>query len=1131
MKRKFLQLLLLGMFAFMTSTAFAQIKVSGVVKSSDGGFLPGATVVVKGTTKGATVTDSDGKYNIAVPNAQSTLVFTFIGMATQEIPVNGKAVVNATLTTVTVNFDEVVVTALGISREKKSLGYSVGEVKGEELQKVATDNVLNSLAGKVSGVAISSTGGMGSSVSMVIRGASSLTSDNQPLFVVDGVPMSNTVNNVSQIGNDNRVDYGNAISDINPDDIESLSVLKGPSAAALYGSRAGNGVVLITTKSGKKKKGLGVTITSNTVIDSPYKYLDNLLNNGFAYGQRPFTQDNRPSNNMDYISIDPTETNWAGPQLNKGMLAYQWPYYDASGKLTATALVDHTNNAKNFFQTGYTTTNNIEVADATDRVDYRISYNNMEGKGLIPNDDLHKNSISLNSTVKMTSKLKINSNFNFSSTGAKNRPAGNRGTNPMQAFYQINPSIDILSMKNYWKPGQEGIMQNSPYTLDDPTSYVNNPYFLANEVNNGFQRDRIYGNVKLDYQILPSLAFFARYSLDAYHEFQDTKISKSYTGERKGLYGLINSYRRERNADFLLSYSKKATDFNITASLGGNAMYQFSNYSTIQGKSGGSGLILPGIFNVGNMAPSNIITGSGIGQKGIYSIYALGSVGYKDMAYLDLTARNDWSSTLPVENRSYFYPSASLSLLVNHMFDLGPKVSLLKVRAGWAQVGNDTNPYMLQNSMGNAGSWGDQTQLTTSGTLLLPNLKPEIKTSKEIGLDLGLLENRLKFEGTYYSSENRNQILSTNLTPSTGSSYMQYNAGLISSKGIELSIGGTPIKTNDWTWDLNVIYSKNRSTVEELAPGFTHITLWTDAKGGAMTWVGEQIGNIVDKKYLRVEDKTSPYYGWPLLDGGWDQEDGTLEKNGKRVAPVIGNFNPDFTMGIHTSVRYKDFTLSATIDWRKGGQFVSQTMRYEESDMHGNRILNTFIHVPAGVDMATWLKQNASLFGPNGTAFPVVGGPTAAQGGLPYTDSGITLNDGTFVPGVSGSYDANGKFTMEQEWLTPTGDTSDRYGDMYGWGLTKTATFDADFVKLRDLTLSYKLPSLKSIGIQNAFVSVYTSNVILWTKAKIGIDPEMAFQPENGVTGPGSTQFKQGIERYNATPWTIPVGFKLNVSF
>lgn len=1118
------------MLVLFVNSVMAQNSITGTVTDDTGSSLPGASVVVKGTTKGV-ITDANGKFNLSVP-ANSRLVISFVGMKTYEVAVGTNKTINVQLATSAVGLDEVVVTALGISREKKSLGYAVSEVKGETMQAVAQSNVLNSLAGKVSGVQISSTGAAGSSMTMVIRGASSLTSDNQPLFVVDGVPMNNTLNNVSQIGNDNKVDYGNAIADLNADDIASLSVLKGPSAAALYGSRAGNGVVLITTKTGKKKKGLGITITSNTVIETPYKYL--AMDNGMAYGKRPYTQDNRPSNGLDYMLINPTESAWAGPQLDKGIMAYQWPYYNANGVLTATPLISHPNNAKKFFQTGYTTTNNIEIGDATDKVDYRLSFDNMENKGVIPNSDLHKNSIALNSTVKLNAKLKVSTSINFTSSGAKNRPAGNRGSNPMQAFYEKNTSVDMLELKNYWEPGKVGILQHSPYTLDNTVTgarggMANNPFFLANEVNNGFLRDRLYGNVRLDYQILPDLTFFVRYALDTFHEFRDTKISKSYTGEPNGLYGLVNMYRREHNTDFLFTYTKKTTNFNISVSAGGNEMYQFAENSSITGKNGGSGLILPGIFNVGNMAPSNILVGSGLSQKGIYSLYALGSIGYKDYVYLDLTARNDWSSTLPIQSRSYFYPSASLSLLLNHMFDFGTNVSLAKLRGGIAQVGNDTNPYSLMPSMGSAGPWGDQTQLTTSGSLLLASLKPEIKTSKEIGADLGLFDNRLKFEGTYYSSENKNQILGISLPPSSGSSSKQINAGLISSKGIEFSIGGTPIRSKDLNWDINFIYSRNRTKIESLAPGFSHIDIWSDAKGGASTWVGEEIGNIIDTQYLRVTDKTSPYYGWPLLDGdGWDQSDNTKEKDGKRVAPVIGNFNPDFTVGIQTSVTYKNWTLSASLDWRKGGQFVSQTLRYGESDLHGDRIGNLMIKVPQGVDMTTWLKAHADLFNQNGTNYPVVGGATQAQGGLQYEEGGVTLNDGVFIPGVSGSYDAGGKFVLDQEFLSQP---MDRFSDMYGWSYTKTAMFDSDYIKLRDISISYKLPSLKSIGIQNASIAIYSRNVILWTKAKIGIDPEMAFQQESGVTGPGGSQFKQGIERFNVTPWSIPMGIKLNVSF
>ncbi|MGD9555834.1 MAG: SusC/RagA family TonB-linked outer membrane protein [Mangrovibacterium sp.] len=1137
MKRKILQMLLLGMAVFLSGTASAQTQVSGIVRSSDGEVLPGVTVVIKNTSNGV-LSNVEGRYSINLPNPQAVLVFSFVGMQTQEIKVNGRTEINVTMESLTIGVDEVVVTALGISREKKSLGYSVAEVKGESLQRVTQENVLNSLAGKVAGVNISSTGIPGSSVSMVIRGASSLTSDNQPLFVVDGIPMNNTLNNITQMGRDNRVDYGNAISDLNPENIESVSVLKGPSAAALYGSRAGNGVVLITTKAGKQKKGLGITVTSNTVFESPYKYLPK--HHMFANGNRPYTQDNRPNNGLPYMVIDPSTSGWVGPELDKGIMAYQWPYFDANGDLTATPLVSHRDNYKNFFEMGYTTDNTVSIADATEKIDYRISYSNMQNKGVIPNSDLHKHSISLNSSLKLNDRIRVSSSINFTTSGADNRPAGNRGANPMQALYELNSHIDVRSLKNYWEKDKVGLWQNAPYQLEmnsDGTyskgDYINNPYFIANEVNNGFKRDRVYGHAKLDWKLTQELAFQLRYTHDQFHEFRDTKIAPSYTNEPKGFYGLTNLYRREQNADFLFSYDKNLGDFNLSVSAGGNYMYQYASNNTTKAKDGGSGLIIPGIYSVSNIAPSNIQYSSSWSRKAIYSVYALASLGYKDFAYLDLTARNDWSSTLPEENRSYFYPSASLSLLLNNMTDMGSTVSLAKLRGGIAMVGNDTEPYQLVSTMSDAGSWGNQPRLTSSGTLLLPDLKPEIQTSWEIGADLNLYRNRLRFEGTYYSSENENQILNIGLPPSSGYQNKQLNAGLISSKGIELALGGTPVQTNDLNWDVNFVFSRNRTRVEELSKGFNYITLWTDAKGGAVTWVGEEIGNIIDKKMLRVEDKNSEYYGWPIIDDeGWDSSSGTWEKDGKRVAPVIGNFNPDFTLGFQTTLTYKKWSLSASLDWRKGGQFVSQTLRYGESDLHTQRWIDRTVKVNDMDDVGGYIKANADKYlSPDGMFFVVVGGPTAETGGFAHTEGGITLNDGVFMPGVVGDYDDNGNFVAEYENVGGPETQYIRYQDFYGWDYTRTATFDADFVKLREISVSYQLPSLQSIGVQSASISLYSRNIILWTKAKIAIDPEMAFQPESGEQGYSGIMFKQGIERFNVAPWTIPVGIKLNVNF
>ncbi|NNE76557.1 MAG: SusC/RagA family TonB-linked outer membrane protein, partial [Pricia sp.] len=538
MKKRNLQWLAFFLLSMFCSRAHSQQEVEGVVSSVDGDLLPGVSVVLKGTITGVT-TDFDGNYSIQVPGEDAVLVFSYIGMTTKEITVGNRTEINVTLEPSSEELDEVVVTALGISREKKSLGYAVSEVDGDAIDNVPQENALNALSGKISGVAINSTGAPGSSVSMVIRGSTSLSSDNQPLFVIDGVPVFNSLNNVGGVGRDNRVDYGNAISDINTDDIASMTVLKGASAAALYGSRAGNGVVLITTKSGKAQKGLGVTINSSTVFDIPYRYLD--THRKYAAGSRPYTADNFPANEYGAPIVGETSSAWAGIPLDQGIRAIHWPYSAqeiASGVPVARELRSY-DNPRNFFNTAITTTNNISIQDNTEKLNYRLSYTNLQNKGFIPNTDLSRNSINLNSALKLHETFTVSSSLNYTKTASDNRPAGNRGANPIQAMYETAPHIDVRYLQDYWLPGYEGLRQNSPYAFgDDPTETEwNNPYFLANEVNNGFERNRLYGNVKADWQITDEFSAMVRYNFDEVNEIRETKMSNGYTGEINGAYG------------------------------------------------------------------------------------------------------------------------------------------------------------------------------------------------------------------------------------------------------------------------------------------------------------------------------------------------------------------------------------------------------------------------------------------------------------------------------------------------------------------------------------------------------------------------------------------------------------------
>jgi len=1079
--------------------------------------IGGASVRIPLTGQSAS-SNAQGEVAIRLAPGVYDVTVTHVGYAKKElnslrVDASNVKVYPVTLTEDDNELDEVVVTALGIKRQDRSLGYAVGKIKGEDINRVNNDNFLVGMAGKVPGVSISATGPTGSSVNMVIRGASSLSTDNQPLFVVDGVPLMNSLNNIGQIGDDNKVDYGNAIANINPEDIDNISILKGPSAAALYGSRAGNGVVLITTKSGKNAEKMTIAVTSNTVFDIPYKFID--LHNKFASGTMPWRPGDLPGN----LVIEEESSVMVGPALDKGYKAVQWNSpLDENGKPIPTELKSYPNNIKNFVQTGITSTNGISLSNRSEKLDYRFSYSNMANKGIIPNSDLFRNTLNINSTMRLRKSLTLGLALDASRNNSNNRPAGNRGTNPMQAAYEVAPHINILDLQDYWLPGQEQIQQRS-----QSIGNHNNPYFLAYGVNNAFTRDRVFGNLRLDWTIKKDWTAMIRYATDIYWENRETKIPYSYTNEPRGAYGIVNLMNMEQNIDFLTTYSKKLAAFQFTGSLGGNLRY--NRGKSVQNTSkNGAGLITPGLYTLANISPLNLDFYSTISERAINSVYGLINLSYRDMVYLDVTGRNDWSSTLPVNNRSYFYPSASLSVLANQVFSLPKTINLAKLRAGIARVGNDTYPYNLSNVLSNPGSWGDVLRLTRSGSLLVPNLKPEIATSYEFGFDLGMWNNRLKFEGTYYKLENKNQIISTTLPGSSGFNSKNINAGLLSSRGIELALSGRPIAKENWSWDVGVNWHRNRTRIDELSEGVEFYTFWTDGRGGARTYVGEEIGDLYDSKLVTVEDQSSPYYGFPILNknGSWQ----AVRINNSRNK--IGNFNPDFTMGLQSSLRYKKWTMNIAADMRFGGKFMSQTYRYFESNLTTQRFLDQMINPNGmtGETLRNYLVDN-NLVRVQGNRYPIVGGPGEEYGGYPISVGGMVGNFGVFNPGVIAQYDAKGNITGYTENLGGEGTKYIAYSDNYPWDFMNAATFDASFIKLRELSFSYDLSGkwLKRLGIENGSVGIYTRNLILWTKAKVGIDPEMAFQPETGIG------FKQGIERYNVTPWSMPIGFKVNVTF
>jgi hypothetical protein len=867
-----------------------------------------------------------------------------------------------------------------------------------------------------------------------------------------------------------------------------------------------------------------VSFTSNTVFDVPYKYLEQQTR--FASGYFSFSPESQGGSNlMPAVALSGGNS---GSELDRGYYAVQWNApLDANGTPIPTELKSYPNNIKNFVQTGITTTNSLTVTNSTKALNYRLGVTNMENTGLVPNSDVNRNSFSLSASSNLNDKLEITTNVNVVHSFADNRPASNRGANPLQWAYAMPANIDIRSIKDYDLPGTDVLSLSNDY---------NNPYFLANEVNNSYSRYRIFGNMALDWKLSPSFNIRTSYNLNSSNQTQETKMSPGYSGEtNNGTYGISKTDGVETNVDLLATYSKEFGDFDMSISGGGNLMYQKSSGISNSAASR-VGLVVPDLFTISNIAPTALVYSSYMSERGINSVYALGNFGFKDMLYLDVTARNDWSSTLPVDNRSYFYPSASLSFLLSEIVDI-PKVDLFKLRGGWARVGNDTSPYQLGAYYNNAGQWDNAILYSAPGGLSTPTLEPEEATSKEFGVDLTMFNNRLRFEGTYYTVENKNQIVpSVPIPGSSGYGSVSINAGVLESNGYELSLGVTPIRTENFNWDLNLNYTTNESKVLALADGVDYIEFWSENKSVSRGYVanaatGEDglVGNLYSPKIQRVTDTNSPYFGYPMLGEGEDAEWLAEEERVK-----VGNYNPDFVMGLQSSFSYKNFSLNMTFDWRSGGQYMSQTSRYMTEDGYSQQLLDNLIDPginQTGPDLKQWVLDNADLliYGEN---FISIGGPPG-NGGFPEAFSGTVVYDGVFNAGVVGYHDENGNFILENENLGLDGTNFIPFSVANAWDFGTPHMFDADYIKLREISLGYDLPRkfVEKAGLDNVNLSVYSRNIMLWTKdSSFGVDPERAYQAEAGQDKRG-TQFKQGIERYNVDPWVVPVGFKIGITF
>ena len=1033
------------------------ISISGTVKSSSGETLPGVSIFVKGT-KQAVTSDGAGSFTITV-TGKSTLVFSYIGFATKEVEVSGDTqVLNVVLNDADNALDEVVVTALGISRQKKSLGYAVQELKGESLTEARESNLVNALAGKVAGVRVTnSQGDMGSS-RIVIRGETSISGNNQPLFVVDGIPVDN-----SQLNSAGARDYANTISDINPNDIESISVLKGPNAAALYGSRAAAGVVIIKTKSGKSKKGLGVSFNSNGVIESLLtlpKYQD-VFGQG-SEGKFSYVDGKGAGTN------DGVDESW-GPRMDGRLI----PQFFSKG--VAVPFVANPDNVRDFFETGYSLSNGIAVEDAGEKFDYRLSYNNLKQVGVVPNSGQDKNSFALNTTLRITPKLTLTANANYSKLGSDNLPGtgGSRSTSTMLQFTWFGRQVDINQLKNY--------RDENGNTFNWNNSYYSNPYWVAYENTVSQNRNRIIGNIGLNYKITDGLNFNFRSGTDYYNDRRKIKIAYGTNGTPFGSYTESAFTVNESNTDATLNYTKQLNDdFSVEALLGTNIRSRYIE----QNDQSAPRLAVAGLYTLNN-SRDPLTSSNNYSKLKSYSGYASAQIGFRNYLFANVTARNDWSSTLPAQNRSYFYPSFNGSLVLTEAFDIKSEVlDYAKIRGGWSKVGKDADPYRLINTYSFSAPFGSNPQLSPSATDLNPDLKPETTTSSELGAEAVLFNKRLRFDVSLYNTNSYDQILSVDVSQSTGFRSKLLNAGKINNKGVEVQLGVTPIR-KQLTWDIDVNYAANRSKVIELdQAGLLQNYVVATNSAQVIAAVGQPYGTLFGNAFLRDGS------GNIIVNAtGAPQTDPT-----KRV---LGKYTPDWIGGISNTFTYKGISLGVLIDASFGGSIYN-----------GTYATGTYTGV-----LASTLPGRAAEFGGISYYYP---GNVKANGTVRLADgamapAGVTVyDDGMIFDGVTADGKRNEKILTAQTYYK-----SFRTID-------EANIFDASYVKLREIKLSYNLPSkwIRPLSLQGVSVSLVGRNLAILHRNVADIDPEVAFNTGNG----------QGLESLS-NPTTRSYGINLNIKF
>jgi len=1070
MKAKFSSILTL-LLAFVVQMTFAQEQtVSGTVTDEDGLPLPGVTVIIKGTSTGVQ-TDFDGNYNIEADQTD-ILVFSFVGMQTAEYPVGSTNIVDVVLETDTAQLDEVVVTALGITREKKSLGYASTQLDGEELTNSRNSNALNALSGQVAGVRINNNSGqLGGSTRIVLRGIGSVTQGNKPLIVVDGIPLDNSNYNTetAQSGG-GGYDYGDAGSDINPDDIASMNVLKGGAAAALYGTRASNGAIIITTKSGKEGKAeitinSGVSFESVNVIPEIQKLYGGGGGNPATIGPGSFDQVTIEGTTYQVPQFAVDES-W-GPRYNPNTEVLHWDAFDPefpNEYLNPRPWVYPENDKEDFFNTGVTTNNGVAFSLGTEKSQMRLSINNTQSKGIVPDSELDKTSFNFNGSSKLTDKLEIDAGVNMTVTDGYNRPAfGYSSNSVILQFFQFGQTqLDYERLKDYRLPDGTQRTWNRISALNGTPRYTDNPYWIINESYSEDKRTRWYGNVGAKYNFTDNFYATAKVYMDNY----DFRVAERIAvgSQSQSEYYEIDRDFTEINYEAILHYDNNFIDdiLNINAFVGANK--RDNTYKSLSGRTQG-GLVVADIYNLNNSVADPRI-GDYDEEKQIESVFGSASFGYDNMVYLTVTGRNDWSSTLPADNNSFFYPSINGSFVFSQLID-NDWLSFGKVRGGYAEVGSDTDPYRLRNTYESNVPFFGSIRYTQPDENNNPNLQPENKKTWEVGLEMGFLNNRINFDVTYYDELTEDLITPVQVDPATGYNATFTNAGKLSNKGIEALVNITPVKTEDFDWTVTWNFTKNENELLELLPGVNTLNIANYSFNGVSlnAVVGESYGIIRGTNYV-FDDAGNRVVA----------ADGTYVET--QSVENLGSILPDYNMGFRNSIRYKNFDFGFLIDMQKGGVYRSLT--------------NIWGHY---------------------------------SGILESTAANNIREQGLVVDGVTGdvTYNDDGSYTVTNTAPNTTVISAQRWGLDFFNGNDAQNVFDADYWKLREVNLGYTLPKdwMGESGISSVRFSAFGRNLLVW-----GLDNDN-FDPEVATGGSGNIQGAEGGSLPSTRTYGLNVEIKL----